>query len=31
MSCKYCTGWEEYLNKLVEDKEIQDVPENFCW
>lgn len=22
-------GWEEYLDKLVEDKEIQDPPEKF--
>lgn len=24
-------GWEEYLDKLVEDKEIQDLPQTFCW
>lgn len=24
-------GWEEYLDKLVKDKQIQDVPETFCW
>ena len=22
--------WEEYLDKLVKDKEIQDVPQTFC-
>lgn len=23
-------GWEEFLDKLVEDNEIQDVPQTFC-